>query len=133
MKLNLLLVDDYPSIRTMIKAHLKNLPEGAITFFDADNVLMALDVINKNEGTDEQINYIITDWNMPDYTGLDLVKKVREMELYKNIPILILTSEKEKDLVVETLQAGASHFLFKPWSEEDLKSKLIKAWEKHQK
>lgn len=76
---------------------------------------------------------IISDWNMPELTGLALLKKVRSDAQMHWVPFLILTSNNEKDQVLEAIRAGVSSYLAKPFTIDTLDKKLREAWAQSQK
>jgi two-component system, chemotaxis family, chemotaxis protein CheY len=80
------------------------------------------DAIKNNEPFD----FVISDWNMPQMTGLDLLKKVRTLEQTKKLPFLMVTSEAEQSNVVTAVQAGVSNYIVKPFSQQTLKEKIEK-------
>ncbi len=71
---------------------------------------------------------VISDWNMPEYTGLALLKKCRSDSVMYQVPFVILTSNNEKDQVMEAIRAGVSSYLAKPFTVEVLDKKLREAW-----
>jgi two-component system chemotaxis response regulator CheY len=96
------------------------------------NILQSLgfnDIVQANDGTDGLKMYqmtapalVITDWNMREMSGLDLVKAIRETD--KATPIIMVTTEAEKTRVVEAVQAGVSDYLIKPFKPEQLEAKV---------
>lgn len=115
--MRVLLVDDIKSMRTLIKGILFKL--GLHKVVDAADGFEALSVLKT-----EKIDFIISDWNMPKMDGLELLKKVRENDDYKNTPFLMITAENSKDRVVEAIQAGTSDFIAKPFTEGTLREKI---------
>jgi two-component system chemotaxis response regulator CheY len=71
-------------------------------------------------------DFVITDWNMPKMTGIDLLKKIRAADNFKNIPVLIITAEAEKENVVQAAQAGVNDYIVKPFTPEVLQTKIEK-------
>jgi two-component system chemotaxis response regulator CheY len=81
------------------------------------------------EGWDElqknpDIDVLITDWNMPEVNGLELVKKVRAQEKYRDMPIIMVTTEGGKTEVITALKAGVNNYIVKPFTPQVLKEKL---------
>ena len=70
------------------------------------------------------MNLIISDWNMPNMTGLEFLKKVKADPQYNHIPIIMLTAEAEKGQVLEALQSGANGYIVKPFAAASLKEKI---------
>jgi len=89
------------------------------------------DIVEATDGIDalakmklEQINLVITDWNMPEMDGLSLVTTLRSMEEYRNLPILMVTSRSVKEDIMEALRAGVTSYIVKPFSPDTLKDKI---------
>jgi PleD family two-component response regulator len=76
------------------------------------------------------IQFIISDWEMADGHGIELLQYVRTMAVFKHIPFLMLTSLGKKELVLKAIQNGVSDFLLKPWEKDILESKLKSCLEK---
>ncbi len=108
-----LVVDDSSTMRRIIKNSLKRI--GYESIEEAEN---GVDALNKIEG----IDIILTDWNMPEMDGLQLVKKVRETN--KEIPILMVTTNAAKDDIVEALKNGVNNYIVKPFTPDTLKEKI---------
>lgn len=117
--LHVLLVDDIKSMRTMIRGILFNI--GIHKVSDAGDGHEALSVLKQQE-----IDLIISDWNMPKMDGLELLKTVRADEKYKDIPFLMITAENRKENVVDAIAAGTSEFIAKPFTDGTLREKINK-------
>jgi two-component system, chemotaxis family, chemotaxis protein CheY len=76
---------------------------------------------------------VISDWNMPNMKGIDLLKHVRAQSEWTNLPFVLLTSEAERDQVTEAVLAGASQYIVKPFSAKIFEDKLKTAYQKHNK
>jgi two-component system chemotaxis response regulator CheY len=118
-QINILVVDDMESMLSLISACLRKLGVEKLT--TASNGQNAWKVLNKN-----RIDLIVCDWDMPKMTGLELLKLVRESDLHKHIPFLLLTATTEKELVLEAVQAGVSDYLAKPFTPKELDFRIIK-------
>ena len=81
---------------------------------------MALRLLEANP-----VDLVFLDWNMPEMDGLEFLKRVRSMEKYKDLPIVMVTSEAAKYDVVEALQSGATDYIVKPVNEKAFKSKVL--------
>ncbi len=92
---------------------------------EADDGSTALAVLKK-----DQVGLIISDWNMPKVSGLDLLKTVRSDESMKDMPFLMVTAEAQKDSVVQAVQAGVSNYIVKPFTPEAIKEKLEQIFKK---
>ena len=124
----ILIVDDIQSLRDLLKAYLRRLGYWNIEeFVDGQD---ALDALWGAQQKNEPFGLVISDWNMPTMTGLELLKRVRMVPDWKNLPFLLLTTESEKARIVEAVQAQVSNYMVKPIDEETLKEKIVKAWEK---
>lgn len=114
-----LIVDDMPSLRKIIIKFLSE--KGFTQFLEAGNGREAWD---KLVHTQSPVGVIISDWNMPDSTGLDLLKRVRSDSVHKNVPFLLVTTENEKDRILEAMQAGVNNYIVKPFTPDVLFKKL---------
>ena len=77
----------------------------------------------ENEGNFE---FIVSDWNMPNMTGLELLKSVRADDRFKHLPFLMVTAEAEKENIIEAVKAGVTNYIVKPFTGVTLKEKLDK-------
>jgi two-component system, chemotaxis family, chemotaxis protein CheY len=116
--MKILVVDDSLTMRKIIVNSLNRL--GFKEVVEADNGKKAYETLSTG-GTD----LVLTDWNMPEVTGLELVQMVRANEAMKQIPILMITTNSAKDEVVEALKAGVNNYLVKPFTPETLKEKIL--------
>ena len=76
----------------------------------------------------EPFQYVICDWNMPNLNGVELLKKCRTHEIYKNIAFLLVTADSEQDQVITAQDAGIDGYLAKPFSPEKFKTELTKVF-----
>ncbi len=118
MALKFLVVDDSVTMRRIVLNSLKQIGHDA--FVEAGDGREALSKLQADDG----INFIITDWNMPDLTGLDLVKAVRANSKYETIPILMVTTRGMKEDIVEALQAKVNNYIVKPFTPQVLREKI---------
>ena len=116
--MKLLVVDDSSTMRRIIKNTLQRL--GYEDILEAEHGVEAWQIMDTTEG----IQVLITDWNMPEMNGLDLVKKVRADERYTSIPIIMVTTEGGKAEVITALKAGVNNYIVKPFTPQVLKEKL---------
>jgi two-component system chemotaxis response regulator CheY len=112
-------VDDFSTMRRIIKTLLKQL--GYTNVIEADDGTTAWDMLQNHE-----VDFIISDWNMPKMTGLDLLKKVRQDDRFNGMPFLMVTAEAEKDNIVQAVKAGVSNYIVKPFTADVLKQKIEK-------
>lgn len=117
--LKVLVVDDFATMRRIVKGVLKQL--GFNDIIEAEDGDLALKELHK-----ENVGLIVSDWNMPNMTGLDLLKAVRADAKLKNTPFLMVTAEGQKENVVQAVQAGVSNYIVKPFTPETFSAKLEK-------
>ncbi|PAF46918.1 two-component system response regulator [Helicobacter sp. 12S02634-8] len=116
--MKLLVVDDSSTMRRIIKNTLQRL--GYDDILEAEHGVEAWQLLD----TTENIQVLITDWNMPEMNGLELVKKVRADSRYGDIPIIMVTTEGGKAEVITALKAGVNNYIVKPFTPQVLKEKL---------
>lgn len=115
--MKILAVDDSATMRRIIKNHLKQ--AGFEDVDEAENGRAALALLARG-----QYDLLITDWNMPEMCGLDLVKEVRRSDPVKGIPILMVTTVSAKEDIVTALKAGVNNYIVKPFDAETLNTKI---------
>ncbi|PID62489.1 MAG: two-component system response regulator [Ignavibacteriae bacterium] len=118
MEKKFLVVDDSVTMRRIVVNTLKTL--GYNQYVEAEDGQDALNKLN----SDTAINFIITDWNMPVMTGLELTQAIRADETKKTLPILMVTTRGVKEDIVQALQAKVSNYVVKPFTPQILKSKI---------
>lgn len=121
-EINILINDDSGIMRKIIRGHLVKL--GYKDVIEASNGTEALTKLSE-----EKIDLILCDWNMPEMNGLQFVQEVKAKEDYQNIPIIMLTTVTTQDEVLAALKAGATSYIVKPFKPEDLKEKIAQALE----
>lgn len=117
--LKVLVVDDFPTMRRIIKNLLKQLGFQHIT--EAEDGAHALSLIRERT-----IDFVVTDWNMPRLTGIELLQTLRADPNYKSLPVLMITAEAEKECIIQAIKAGVNNYIVKPFTAETLKEKLEK-------
>lgn len=117
--LRFLVVDDFSTMRRIIKNLLHDLGYANVT--EADDGNTALPILQQGN-----VDFLITDWNMPGMPGLDLLKAVRADAKLKAMPVLMLTAEAKREQIVEAAQAGVNGYVIKPFTAQTLKEKLDK-------
>jgi two-component system chemotaxis response regulator CheY len=122
-KMKILVVDDFSTMRRIVKNLLKQL--GYENIEEAEDGAQAYSKL-KNGG----FGFVVSDWNMPNMDGLELLKKVRSDPEIKDLPILMVTAEAEKEKVITAIQAGVNNYIVKPFTGEVLKEKMDKIFEK---
>lgn len=121
--MKVLVIDDFPTMRRIIKNLLKEI--GYENVDEAEDGDVALDKL-KGGGFD----FVVSDWNMPNMTGLDLLKAVRAEASIKDIPFLMVTAEAAKENIVLAVEAGVNNYIVKPFTAAVLKEKIGKILEK---
>ncbi len=91
-------------------------------FLEASDGVMALEVLENNY---QDISLMLVDWNMPNMSGIDLIRFVKNDERFKHIPIMMVTTETEKERIIEAVKAGVKNYVTKPFSAQDLAIKII--------
>ncbi len=116
--MKLLVVDDSSTMRRIIKNTLSRL--GYEDVLEGEDGVQGWSVLNDNP----DMGMLITDWNMPEMNGLELVKKVRADARFADLPIIMVTTEGGKAEVITALKAGVNNYIVKPFTPQVLKEKL---------
>jgi two-component system, chemotaxis family, chemotaxis protein CheY len=114
-----LVVDDFSTMRRIVKNLLNDLGYPNVT--EADDGKTALPMLQAGG-----FDFLISDWNMPGMSGLDLIKAVRSDAKLAKLPVLMLTAEAKREQIIEAAQAGVNGYVIKPFTAETLKEKLDK-------
>ena len=114
-----MVVDDSSVMRQIIKNNLKQLGFDLENLLDAGDGEEALTKIGVGV-----VDLIISDWNMPRMTGIDFLKTIRADEALKEIPFLMVTSEADKEKIMEAVQAGVNQYIVKPFNANQLEEKI---------
>jgi two-component system, chemotaxis family, chemotaxis protein CheY len=120
-KTKFLVVDDFPTMRRIIRNLLKEL--GFLNVDEAEDGAVGL---AKLKGGDFQ--FVVSDWNMPNMTGIDMLKAIRADESLKHLPVLMVTAEAKKENIIAAAQAGANGYVVKPFTAATLDEKLKKVF-----
>ncbi len=123
LKMKILVVDDFSTMRRIVKNLLRQLG-----YEDIEEAEDGAQAFSKLQGGG--FGFVVSDWNMPNMDGLEMLKKVRADPELKDIPILMVTAEAEKDKVIAAIQAGVNNYVVKPFTGEILKEKMDKIFEK---
>ena len=123
-KMRILVVDDMNTMRKIIKGMLQKM--GCDNITEADDGAPAWSLIQEAHAAGRGFEFIISDWNMPGMTGIDLLKNVRAKEEFKKVPFLMVTAEAEQANVVVAVKAGVSNYIIKPFNPDTLKAKIDK-------
>ena len=121
--MKILIVDDFSTMRRIIKNLLRDL--GFTNTVEADDGLTAIPILNSGS-----IDFLVTDWNMPGMTGIDLLRHVRADEKLRTLPVLMVTAEAKREQIIEAAQAGVNGYVVKPFTALALKEKIEKIFER---
>lgn len=122
--LKFLVVDDFSTMRRIVRNLLKEL--GYTNVDEAEDGVAALQKLNGGN-----FQFVVTDWNMPNMTGIELLKAIRADANLKHLPVLMITAEAKKENIIEAAQSGASGYIVKPFTAATLEEKLGKIFEKY--
>jgi len=122
-KIKFLVVDDFSTMRRIVRNLLKEL--GYTQAEEAEDGAVALQKL-KGGGFD----FVVSDWNMPNMDGLQLLQAVRADPALKHLPVLMITAEAKKENIIAAAQSGASGYIVKPFTAGTLNEKLVKIFEK---
>src|SRR3972149_7504930 len=122
LKMKILVVDDFSTMRRIVKNILKQI--GYTEIDEAEDGNGALAKLRQ-----DKYDLIVSDWNMPNMTGLDLLKAIRADGALNGIPVLMVTAEAKKENVVEAIKAGVNNYIVKPFTAEVLREKIEKIFD----
>ena len=121
-EMKVLVVDDFSAMRKVVIHTITQIGFKHFNISEANNGKKAIETLTKG-----QFDFIISDWNMPEMTGLQFLKAVRGSKgKYKNIPFLMVTAETEKSMVNEAVKSGVSNYIIKPFSASSVDVKIKK-------
>ena len=115
----IMVVDDMSTMRRIVKNLLKQL--GFANVEEAENGQEALIKLKA-----DKFGFVVSDWNMPVMSGIQLLRAIRADEALKSIPVLMVTAEAQKENIIEAVQAGVSNYVVKPFTAEALQEKINK-------
>lgn len=117
--MRILVVDDFATMRRIVKNILRQL--GYNNVVEADDGTTALTKLKT-----DKIEFVITDWNMPKMSGLELLKEIRSTDAWKDTPVLMVTAEALQENIVAAIKAGVSNYVVKPFDASTLSDKIDK-------
>lgn len=117
--MRVLVVDDFSTMRRIVRNILRQI--GLNNVVEADDGTTAWDILNR-----EKIDFIVSDWNMPNMTGIELLRKVRSSEQFADVPFLMVTAEAQQENIIEAVQAKVSNYIVKPFTADTMKQKIDK-------
>ncbi len=121
--MKILIVDDFSTMRRIIKNLLRDL--GFNNTQEADDGQTAWPMLQTGN-----FDFLVTDWNMPIMTGIELLEKVRASDELASLPVLLVTAEAKKEQIVQAAQAGVNGYVVKPFTAITLKEKIDKIFER---
>lgn len=121
--MKILIVDDFSTMRRIIKNLLRDL--GFNNTQEADDGNTGLPMLQTGN-----FDFLVTDWNMPGMTGIDLLRAVRADEKLKDLPVLMVTAEAKKEQIVMAAQEGVNGYIVKPFTAQTLKEKIEKIFDR---
>ncbi len=121
--MKILIVDDFSTMRRIIKNLLRDL--GFNNTHEADDGLTALPMLQNGD-----FDFLVSDWNMPGMTGIDLLKAVRADPKLCNLPVLMVTAETKREQIILAAEAGVNGYVVKPFTAGTLEEKINKIFER---
>lgn len=121
--MKILIVDDFSTMRRIIKNLLRDL--GYNNSAEADDGKTGLPMLQSGN-----FDFLVTDWNMPGMSGIELLRAVRADEKLKDLPVLMVTAESKREQIVEAAEAGVNGYIVKPFTATTLKEKIDKIFER---
>ena len=121
--MRILIVDDFSTMRRIVKNLLNDL--GYTNTAEADDGTTALTALHQSH-----FDFVVTDWNMPGMTGIDLLKAIRADDKLKHLPVLMVTAEAKREQIIDAAQAGVNGYIIKPFTAQTLEEKLAKIFER---
>lgn len=121
--IRILIVDDFSTMRRIVKNLLSDL--GFTNTAEAEDGSGALALLRN-----EHFDFVVTDWNMPVMTGIELLKAIRADDKLKTLPVLMVTAEAKREQIIEAAQSGVNGYIIKPFTAQTLEEKLGKIFER---
>ena len=123
--MKILVVDDFSTMRRIVRNLLVELGFSNPLIQEADDGENALVLLRS-----QPFDLVVTDWNMPNMTGIDLLRAIRTEDSLKGLPVLMVTAENNRDQIIAAAQAGVNGYIVKPFTAVTLKEKLTKIFER---
>ena len=121
--MRILIVDDFSTMRRIIKNLLADL--GFNNCVEAEDGHSALAVLRQ-----DAVELVVTDWNMPGMSGIELLRAIRADEQLRTLPVLMVTAEAKREQIIEAAQSGVNGYIIKPFTAQTLEEKLGKVFER---
>ncbi len=116
-----LVVDDMSTMRRIVISLLVEIGFKKDLISEADDGSSAITFLEKNT-----VDFVVTDWNMPQVTGIDLLRHIRKTEATAKLPVLMVTAEAKREQIIEAAQAGVNNYVVKPFNKKTLDEKIQK-------
>lgn len=123
--MKILVVDDFSTMRRIVRNLLVELGFSGALIQEADDGESALTMLRA-----QSFDLVVTDWNMPNMTGIELLRAIRAEAALKTMPVLMVTAENNRDQIIAAAQAGVNGYVVKPFTAVTLKEKLSKIFER---
>ncbi len=123
VNMKILIVDDFSTMRRIVKNLLNDLGYGNTT--EADDGKTAWPLLQSGD-----FDFVVTDWNMPGMTGIDLLRNIRGDARLAKLPVLMVTAEAQRDQIIEAAKAGVNGYIIKPFTAVTLKEKIDKIFQR---
>ena len=117
--IDVLIVDDAPTMRRIVRSLLREI--GIRNVREAEDGIVALEELKQRRA-----DLVVSDWNMPQMSGIELLRAIRGDDGLKDIPVLMVTAESKKENIMEAVQAGVNNYIVKPFNAKTLEEKLTK-------
>lgn len=121
LNMDILIVDDFATMRRILRNVLKQI--GFTSIKEADDGKSALKELKK-----KKFDLVLCDWNMPEMSGIDLLKAIRADDELKDMPFVMVTAEAQRDNILEAVKAGANNYIVKPFTADTIGEKLKKVF-----
>ncbi len=115
--IRILVVDDFATMRRIVRNILREI--GFSNFDEAEDGVQALQKLHASP-----FDFVVSDWNMPNMQGIDLLRAIRADPKLKHIPVLLVTAEAKRENILEAAQAGVNGYIVKPFTPETMREKL---------
>lgn len=120
----ILIVDDSETLRQIVH---KTLEIFDFEIFEAEDTKGAMSLLEQHS-----MDLILLDWHLPDESGYDFFLKLQEIESFKEVPVIMITAEERVDKILQAIRSGVRHYLTKPFSHEDLLTRIVQVLELNQ-
>lgn len=123
--MKILVVDDFSTMRRIVRNLLGELGFTSANMLEADDGNSALATLRST-----RVDFVVTDWNMPGMTGIDLLRAIRADPALKSLPVLMVTAENSREQIIAAAQAGVNGYIVKPFTAVTLKEKIDRIFER---